>query len=78
MAYASGQPWDESLSYTAGQDCYYNDLHYEYWHPTENSTVGVPPTEEMKMFTATNDAVIPAQTDSRSERAWILFSNYDK
>jgi hypothetical protein len=74
MAYASGQPWDASLSYSKSQDCYYKGLHYMYWHPTENSTAGVPPNEEMKMFIATPG---PGLTDERSDRAWVLFPQYD-
>jgi hypothetical protein len=78
MAYANGQPWDSSLSYSKGQDCYYKGLHYLYWHPTENSTAGVPPNEEMKLFTATDyTSPYPWPTEQRSDRAWILFSNYN-
>jgi len=74
MAYASGQPWDASLSYSKSQDCYYKGLHYLYWHPTENSTAGVPPNEEMKMFKANNGSGV---FEERSDRAWVLFPQYD-
>jgi hypothetical protein len=70
MAYASGQPWDASLSYSKLQDCYYKGLHYLYWHPTENSTIGVPPNEEMKMFKANNGSGV---FEERSDRAWVLW-----
>ena len=68
MAYTPGAPWDESLAYTKGQTCTYNGLPYVYWHPTEPSSAGTNPTEDMKMFTAKQGEL----TDSRSDRSWVL------
>jgi len=68
MAYTPGAPWDEALAYTKGQTCVFNGFQYVYWHPTEPSSVGINPTEDMKMFVATQSSL----TDTRSDRAWVL------
>jgi len=70
MAYADGQPWDKTLSYTYGQTCTYNGYAYRWFVQSRGSTAGVKPNVETDSFIAAGDG----STDSRTERAWLLES----
>lgn len=68
MPYVAGQPWDKSLSYSYGQTCKYNGFTYTWHHPTESSSSGTPPNEDMKSFSGFDGT----NTVYRSERGWVL------
>lgn len=69
MPYAPDQPWDSGLSYTYGQSCTFNGLRYIWWNVFIPSNVGVDPTVDEVLFTASGPS---GSTDSRLERGWIL------
>jgi hypothetical protein len=72
MAYAPYQPWDKTYSYSEGETCTYEGLPYVFWlyGPTiSKSNVGIPPNEEMRLFSAVSPDGL---TESRMERSWVV------